>query len=713
MLRLFVLLGIGLGALAPACGESNAPTEQVRSASAPLLVGSEEAILRASDESPPSFFGASVDIDADTALIGAYHATYSSQPLSGQAYVFVKKNGTWTEQAILRPSDGPEQYQYFGKSVSLDGDTALVGTGGDKAYVFVRSGGSWAQQAVLPTSPGAFESGFGRTVAVDGDTALIGTFLAEVDGVTHAGQVFVFSRESGSWTQQAILRAPSPASDDEFGYSVALDGDTAIATAPLKTVSGWQYAGQAYVFTRSGSSWSEQAALNYAQPFANEGFGSSVALQGDTAVVSAEGANYGGLTDAGEADVFVRNGGSWTRQAVLRASDAATYNRFGVAVGLSGNIIVVGARRKTHSGLPLAGGAYVFAESGGVWAQQTILSASDATAGAEFGNSVSIDGHTALVGAVRANGLAGEAYVYRLAAENGDACTSASECASGYCVDGVCCNSACGGGALDDCQACSVANGAAQNGSCGALRADVAATVTCRPAKNGCDQAETCVASSTACPTDQFAEDGTACDDGLVCIAGSSCEDGVCTGGAAIDCNDNDPCTSDSCVEPGGCVHEPIAGCSADAGPGDAAPDAADAAPEAGPEAGMDAAPEAEAGRDAGADAADAAPEADAAVEADAMSDAAPDVEAGSDAQADAQPDAEAGTPDAAPDAAADAAADAGTPPTTESSGCSCTLPGGKQRPVPWAALLLGLGMVTVLRRRRRSTPPRSTATRR
>ncbi len=145
-------------------------------------------------------------------------------------------------------------------------------------------------------------------------------------------------------------------------------------------------------------------------------------------------------------------------------------------------------------------------------------------------------------------------------AANGTGCVDASQCGSGYCVDGVCCNSACGGGAAD-CQACTVAAGAAANGTCGA----VAAGRLCRASAGVCDAAESCDGAATACPADGFAADGTSCADAVTCNGAETCRAGVCAAGTVLNCNDNNACTTDRCAEPTGCVSTPIGGC-ADAG---------------------------------------------------------------------------------------------------------------------------------------------------
>jgi hypothetical protein len=162
--------------------------------------------------------------------------------------------------------------------------------------------------------------------------------------------------------------------------------------------------GAAYVFTRSGTTWSQQATLTASDAATNDTFGSSVALSGDTALVGAPGKN----SSTGAAYVFIRNGTAWSQQANLTASDAATNDNFGASVALSGDTALVGAFNKNGS----IGAAYVFTRSGTAWSQQANLTASDAVGGDRFGFSVSLSADTALVGAFYKNSVTGAAYVF-------------------------------------------------------------------------------------------------------------------------------------------------------------------------------------------------------------------------------------------------------------------------------------------------------------
>jgi hypothetical protein len=321
----------------------------------------------ASDGAAGDYFGFSVALQGDTALIGASNKTVSAHLGQGAAYVFTRSGGAWSQQAELTGSDGAATDR-FGQSVALDGDTALIGasyktvsghSAQGAAYVFTRIVGGWTQQAELTGSDGADADLFGYSVALDGDTALIGARLKTVNGHSTQGAAYVFTRSGGVWSQQAEMTGSDGASGDYFGCSVALDGDTALIGASYKTVSGHLAQGAAYVFTRSGSVWTQQAELTGSDGANDDTFGWSVALDADTALVGAFTKTMNGHNAQGAVYAFTRSGGAWSQRAELTGSDGATTDYFGWSVALGGRITLVGAPGKTVSGHATQGAAYV------------------------------------------------------------------------------------------------------------------------------------------------------------------------------------------------------------------------------------------------------------------------------------------------------------------------------------------------------------------
>ena len=325
--------------------------------------------LTASDVPNGVNFGYSVALSSDgnTALVGAL-GTY----VEGGVYVFTRSGAGWTQQQKLTPSDGGI-YDEFGISVALssDGNTALLGandknTGAGAAYVFTRSGTSWGQQQELTASDPANYDSFGWSVALssDGNTALMGAIGKNVS----TGAAYVFTRSGTSWIQQQKLNASDAAPNDDFGYSVALssDGSTALVGADQKNSNQ----GAAYVFARSGTGWTQQQELMASVAAKPDQFGSSVALSsdGNTALVGA----YGKNSYTGAAYVYVRSGTSWTQQQEVTPSDAAARGYFGHSVALSsdGNTAFFRAN----------GAAYLFTRSATSWNQQQELPVSAASA---------------------------------------------------------------------------------------------------------------------------------------------------------------------------------------------------------------------------------------------------------------------------------------------------------------------------------------------
>ncbi len=214
----------------------------------------------------------------------------------------------------------------------------------------------WRQQAELTASDGVAGDHLGGPVALSKDTALVGAWA------THhgAGAAYVFARHGSAWTEHAKLTADDGMPGDWFGVSVALSGNTALVGAPLAG-----HTGAAYIFVRDGNDWTEQGRLTADDGASGDWFGRTVALSGNTAVVSA----WYEHNDTGAAYVFVRHGSRWTRQAKLTAGDGVADDYFGSAVALSGNTALVGAAGKSDN----TGAAYVFVRNGNDWTQQARL----------------------------------------------------------------------------------------------------------------------------------------------------------------------------------------------------------------------------------------------------------------------------------------------------------------------------------------------------
>ena len=302
----------------------------------------------------------------------------------------------------LLANDGVSADQ-FGDSVAFDGPRALIGArldddngnGSGSAYVFTLEGIAWTQQQKLTPADGASGDIFGDSVALDGDTVLIGASL-DADNGSESGSAYVFKFDGNTWTQQQKLTPADGASGAIFGHAVALDGNTAMISAPLDADTGPQ-SGSVYVFTFNGSSWSEQQKLTPGDATPGDHFGHSIALDGNTALVGARFDDDNG-NSSGSVYAFTFDGATWTQQQKLLAADGEPGDSLGRAVALNGNTALLSAPLDDDNGNN-AGSVYVFTFDGATWSQQQKLMAADGDIADEFGSSIALDGNMALVGA--------------------------------------------------------------------------------------------------------------------------------------------------------------------------------------------------------------------------------------------------------------------------------------------------------------------------
>lgn len=401
---------------------------------------------------------------------------------AGAVYVFTRDaGGVWSQQAYLKASN-PDQDDEFGYSVALSGDTLAVSAmkedssasgidpvdaGNDATnglahdagavYVFTRDmGGTWSQQAYIKASNPDMGDWFGFSLALEDDTLVVGARREDssatgvnpmdtgndvTNGINHnAGAAYVFTRDmGGTWSQQAYVKSSNPGQSDFFGWSVALSGDTLAVGAAFESSDAMGVdgdgandnagaAGAAYVFTRDGGgTWSQQAYVKASNTEANDHFGSSVALNGDTLAVGAppedssavgvdpadqandaSGVNY----NAGAVYVFGRSAvGVWSQQAYIKASNTDSPARFGSSLAMTGNTLAVGAYAEASNAMNvngdqnntlanLSGAVYVFArDASSTWSQIAYVKASNTGASDNFGLSVAMQNDTLAVGA--------------------------------------------------------------------------------------------------------------------------------------------------------------------------------------------------------------------------------------------------------------------------------------------------------------------------
>ncbi len=388
----------------------------------PALAQCEFDKLTASDGAMFDWFGWSVAISGDTAVIGAFYDDSGT----GSAYVFRFNGSSWIEQDKLLASDGAAG-DYFGWAVAIAGDTVVIGASADdnnrgSAYIFTPNDidpNNWVQQDKLTASDGAASEYFGVSVAISGDTIVVGAKWDDDKG-TDSGSAYIFTPndiDQNRWDQQAKLLASDGQAGDWFGISVAISDDTAVIGAYGDDDKGSD-SGSAYIFTPNDidpNNWDQQAKLLASDGAAADKFGYSVAISGDNAIVGAWNND-----SKGSAYVFHFDGCSWTEQPKLLALDTQTSDWFGFSVAISGDTAVIGAYGDDDKGSE-SGSAYIFTPNDidtNNWDQQDKLLASDGAASDWFGHAVAISGHAAVIGANYDDSNNGSAYVF--AAQLGD-----------------------------------------------------------------------------------------------------------------------------------------------------------------------------------------------------------------------------------------------------------------------------------------------------
>lgn len=443
----------------------------------------QQAYVKATSQGGGDELGFSVALDGDTLVVGARREAGNGTGVNpghnnlasnaGTSYVFVRSGTTWTQQAYLKASNTGAG-DLFGYSVVLTGDTLAVGapfedgsatgvngadddgtTDSGAVYVFVRNGTTWTQQAYIKASNTGNDDVFGGSLALSGDFLVVGATQEDGSGTgvnptsdnlaSNAGAAYVFVRNGTTWAQQAYLKASNTGSSDFFGSSVTISGDTLAVGAASEassligvtpgsptagvTGNGSPSSGAVYVFTRSGTTWSQQAYVKASNTGAGDGFGLSVTLSGNSLAVGAYGedgdgigvdpVNGGVIGNSGAVYVFTRSGSTWSQQAFIKAFNTGSVDQFGWKVSLDGDLLIVAAAdqylsstvegedslaigingNQSDDSASGSGAVYVFRRVGTTWSQQAYVKASNTGSQDRFGQSVAVSGNTLAVGA--------------------------------------------------------------------------------------------------------------------------------------------------------------------------------------------------------------------------------------------------------------------------------------------------------------------------
>lgn len=414
--------------------------------------------IKASNTDARDEFGSALDYSNDRLVVGALQEQSGSTGVngdqlsndlyaSGSVYVYQRTGSTWLQEAYLKASN-TGQGDAFGAAVAISGNTIVVGApgeaststgiGGDQSddtiycagavYVFVHDGVEWTQEAYIKASNPTALDGFGWAVDIIGDTLVVGAPFESSgsagvngnqfdDGTHEAGAAYVFVRDKGGWSQEAYIKASNPSVGAGFGGALSMSENTLVVGAygegSVSTgINGNQSnndapsSGAAYVFSRQGSTWAQEAYLKASNTDMGDGFGTGVDISGDTIVVgapaersSATGVNGSEVDNsvqgAGAAYVFVRQGSSWIQQAYLKAPINKTESLFGGNLAIRNDRLLVGAPVEDEG----TGAAHLFSRSGTTWTSRARIQGSNTESPDFFGGSLAMEGDQILVGA--------------------------------------------------------------------------------------------------------------------------------------------------------------------------------------------------------------------------------------------------------------------------------------------------------------------------
>jgi len=345
-------------------------------------------------------FGKATAMDGTTAVVSADG--------EGAVYVFTLTDHGWSKQAKLGDEVDiiGREVAISGETILVDAPSEAV-DGNDSVCVFTRSDGSWSHETTLAPDDREPDDGFASAVDIDGDTAVVGAPEDDGTTDGSEGAVYVFTRSDGGWSHETTLEDDRDDVDDDaegLGDDVAVAGDTVVAGAPYTIYYDYGYSsvGGACVFTRADGSWSQQAFLRSDDGIDGDRQGQSVAIEDDTAVVASHDAHKERATgdEAGAAWVYTRDGSDWSQQAKLTPDDWGKWGWFGYSLSLDGDRLLVGADVFDGVGNDARGAAYIFTREDTEWTQLVKLTADDGEPYDKFGSDVALAGDAAFVCAV-------------------------------------------------------------------------------------------------------------------------------------------------------------------------------------------------------------------------------------------------------------------------------------------------------------------------
>jgi hypothetical protein len=356
-------------------------------------------------------FGIPVDIDGNTAAIRGGGFRFGVFP-NGTVCLYAREGTTWSlEQCVTDTDEVPNSDDGYGVAIALSGDTLVVGASADTtngiiagaAYVYVRNGHTWSlQQKLFPTDPSPFAQ-FGIAVDIAGDTLVVGAH-GDDDSGFQTGAAYIFRRTGTTWTQEQKIKANDEQAESAFGASISLNGQTIAVGAPSESSPNASFSGAVYAFVNNGAGWQQQAKIKPNNTMPNQQFGSTVSISGDTIVATAPGEIIGApsveaqnVRSKGAVYILDRTGTSWTHQKRFFERDTNRTGGFAVRAAIDGDTIIVGD--PTFDTLAqFTGAVYVFERSGNGWSLKHTLTANDGQFLQAMGFAIAISGDTVIAG---------------------------------------------------------------------------------------------------------------------------------------------------------------------------------------------------------------------------------------------------------------------------------------------------------------------------
>lgn len=380
--------------------------------------------LLASNGGEVDWFAYDTDISANFAIVGAPYNDVGSNEDQGTAYVYFYDGNSWGNEQILTASDGASGDE-FGRSVAIDGDFLVVGAMFKNynskeqigaAYVFWFDGSSWVEQQKIAPSNGVSNDWFGGAADIQDTVIVIGAHTKDVMNAANAGSVYIYYYNGSTWYQAQDFHASDYGTHSYFGISLDLNGNDLIIGSSGDDIGSNDYQGSAYVFKYAGS-WAEVQKLTASDGGEGDDFGRSVGISGNTILVGSPESEVNNIDEQGAVYYYNYLSGNWTQTQKLSAPNSSPWPSFGIDLAIQGDTAIIGAEGQTVGDNMFQGAAFIYTRNGSTWVEDQYLLASDGEEDDYFGNSVSFKNDYAIVGAYRttigSHSMQGSAYIFK------------------------------------------------------------------------------------------------------------------------------------------------------------------------------------------------------------------------------------------------------------------------------------------------------------